>query len=60
MSSLKAIKRQDLSSGANNKLRAKGYIPAILYGGNVPNHIISISKKEILNIINSDTFYPKF
>ncbi len=59
MSSLKAIKRQDLSSGANNKLRAKGYIPAILYGGNVPNQIISISKKEILNIINSDTFLSK-
>ena len=48
MSNLKAIKRENLtSSGSNNKLRAKGFIPAILYGGKDPNQNISISKKEI-------------
>ena len=44
---LKATKRINLSSGSNNKLRADGHIPAILYGGKVPNQNISISKKEI-------------
>ena len=40
-------------------MRAQGYIPAILYGGKDPNQNISISKKEISNIINSDTFLSK-
>ena len=59
MSNLKATKRENLSSGSNNKLRAKGLIPAILYGGKDPNLNISINKKEISNIINSDTFLSK-
>ena len=59
MSNLKATKRENLTSGSNNKLRAKGYIPAILYGGKNPNQNISISKKDITNIINSETFLSK-
>ena len=59
MDNLKAIKRNNLSSGSNNKLRAEGFIPAILYGGKDPNQNISVSKKEISNIINSDTFLSK-
>ena len=59
MSDLKAIKREKISSGSNNKLRTEGFIPAILYGGKDPNQNISISKKEISNIINSDTFLSK-
>ena len=47
MNNLKATKRENLSSGSNNKLRAEGLIPAILYGGNNPNLNISINKKEI-------------
>ena len=59
MSNLKATKRENSTSGSNNKLRAEGLIPAILYGGKDPNQNISISKKEISNIINSDTFLSK-
>jgi len=59
MSNLKATKRENLSSGSNNKLRAKGLIPAILYGGKNQNQNISVSKKEISNIINSETFLSK-
>ena len=59
MSNLKAIKRESLSSGSNNKLREQGLIPAIIYGGKDPNKNISISKKEIISIINSDTFLSK-
>ncbi len=59
MSNLKAKKRENLSTGSNNKLRAEGLIPAILYGGKDPNQNISINKKEISNIINSDTFLSK-
>ena len=59
MSNLKAIKRESISTGSNNKLRASGLIPAILYGGKDANQNISIEKKEIKNIINSDTFLSK-
>ena len=59
MNNLKALKRENLTSGSNNKLRSKGLIPAILYGGKDPNQNISVSKKDLSNIINSDTFYQK-
>ena len=59
MSNLKAIKREGTSSGSNNKLRSEGLIPAILYGGKEANLNISIQKKEISNLINSDTFLSK-
>ena len=59
MSDLKATKREKLTTGSNNNLRAKGFIPAILYGGKENNLNISVSKKELSNIINSDTFLSK-
>ena len=59
MSNLKAIKRENTSSGSNNKLRSEGFIPAILYGGKEANKNISIEKKDIKNLIHSDTFLSK-
>ena len=59
MSNIKAIKRENTSSGSNNKLRSQGLIPAILYGGKDANQNISIQIKEIKNLINSDTFLSK-
>ena len=53
MSNLKAIKRESTSSGSNNKLRAEGLIPAILYGGKDANQNISIKMKEIKALVNS-------
>ena len=59
MSNLKAIKRENISSGSNNKLRSEGLIPAILYGGKEANKNISIEQKDIKNLIHSDTFLSK-
>ena len=59
MSNLKAIKREYTSSGSNNKLRSEGLIPAVLYGGKEINKNISIEKKDIKNLIHSDTFLSK-
>ena len=59
MNNLKAIKRVNTSSGSNSKLRSDGLIPAIIYGGKDANQNISISKKEIKNIVSSDTFLSK-
>ena len=59
MSNLKATKRENTSSGSNNKLRSEGLIPAILYGGKDSNKNISVNKKEIQSLIYSDTFLSK-
>ena len=59
MNNLKAIKRESTSSGTNNKLRSEGLIPAILYGGKDANQNISVQKKDLKNLINSDTFLSK-
>jgi large subunit ribosomal protein L25 len=59
MNNLKAIKRENSSSGSNNKLRTAGMVPAILYGGKDPNENISVEKKSLKNIVNSDTFLSK-
>ena len=59
MSNLKATKRENTSSSSTNKLRATGFIPAILYGGKDPNQKISIEKKAVRDIIRSDNFLSK-
>ncbi|MFL2889855.1 MAG: 50S ribosomal protein L25/general stress protein Ctc [Pelagibacteraceae bacterium] len=56
MNNLKAIKREGRSNGETKKLRADGLIPCILYGGKDENSKISIEKKSISKILNSDSF----
>jgi large subunit ribosomal protein L25 len=56
MNNLKAIKRETATGGQLNKLRESGFIPAILYGGKDPNTKISVQKKLVENILNSDSF----
>ena len=59
MINLKAITRDTVTSGQLNKLRESGFIPAILYGGKDPNAKISIEKKLVKNILNSESFLSK-
>jgi|TARA_B110000285_G_scaffold136513_2_gene152902 large subunit ribosomal protein L25 len=56
MNNLKATKRETVTSGQLNKLRESGFIPGIIYGGKDPNAKISIEKKLIKNILNSESF----
>ena len=56
MNNLKAIKRATTTAGQLNKLRESGFIPAILYGGKDPNSNISVEKKLVKNILNSESF----
>jgi len=56
MNNLKATKRETATSGQLNKLRENGFIPGILYGGKDPNAKISIEKKLIKNILNTESF----
>ena len=56
MNNLKATKRETATAGQLHKLRESGFIPAILYGGKDPNAKISIDKKNIKNVLNSESF----
>ncbi len=56
MNNLKATKRDNTKTSYTNKLRATGYIPAILYGGQNPNMNIAVEKKSIQNLISSESF----
>ena len=53
---LKATKRESKTSGDLNNLRSKGFIPAILYGGNNPSLKISIEEKLLNKVFSSDSF----
>ena len=59
MNNLKATIRENTTTGQTRKLRTDGLIPAILYGGKNPNTKISIDKKSIRPILNSESFLSK-
>ena len=56
MTSLSATIRETKTRGEINKLREKGFIPCIIYGGTEKNQKIYINKKIVKNIINSENF----
>ena len=56
MTNLEANLRQKSSKGTNNTLRKEGMIPAVLYGGDQENELISISKKHLKNLLDQENF----
>ena len=56
MSILQATIRDTKTKGQVNVLRNDGNVPGIVYGGELPNEKISISTKEIKNLINKKNF----
>ena len=52
MTSLSATIRETKTRGEINSLRAKGFIPCIIYGGVEKNQKIYINKKIIKNLIS--------
>ena len=59
MSTIVATIRKTETKGQVNLLRQDGHVPGIIYGGENPNEKISISKKEITNLINKENFLSK-
>ena len=59
MNILKATKRNTVTNGQINKLRADGFVPAVLYGGKKNNLNISLEKLHIEKILKSETFMSK-
>jgi large subunit ribosomal protein L25 len=56
MSTIQATIRNTHTKGQVNVLRNNGNVPGIVYGGELPNEKISITKKEIKNLINKENF----
>ena len=56
MSSILATIRDTKTKGQVNDLRSKGNVPGIVYGGEEPNEKISITTKELKNLINKKNF----
>ena len=56
MSSILATIRETKTKGQVNELRSAGNVPGIVYGGEQPNEKISITTKEIKNLINKENF----
>ena len=56
MSTIQATIRETKTKGQVNDLRSKGNVPGIVYGGEQPNEKISITTKELKNLINKKNF----
>ncbi len=56
MSNLEANQRSETSRGSNNSLRKNGLVPAVLYGGEEKNELISVSKKHLKYLLDQENF----
>ena len=56
MNTIEATIRNTNTKGEINSLRIKGNIPAIIYGGSEKNQKISLSKKNLKNLIEKENF----
>ena len=56
MSIIQATIRETKTKGQVNELRSTGNVPGIVYGGEQPNEKISITTKELKNLINKENF----
>ena len=56
MSLIQATIRNTKTRGELNNLRKDGNVPGVIYGGESANEKISLSKKEVKNLINKENF----
>ena len=54
MSLLAATIRETKTKGEVKSLRSEGMVPGIIYGGEEPNQKISVSVKEVKNLLNKE------
>lgn len=52
---VKSEKRQGMGSNAACRLRAQGFVPAVLYGGSMDSQPLVLSKKDIVQILRLES-----
>ena len=52
---LEAVRRDTRGKNENNRTRAKGHIPAVVYGGAGQSEAVSVDPKALLAILHSDS-----
>lgn len=52
---IKAEKRTELGKNASGRLRRQGLVPAILYGESIENIPLTLKKKDVIEILKSET-----
>ncbi|MBN2264670.1 MAG: 50S ribosomal protein L25 [Candidatus Aminicenantes bacterium] len=52
---VKTEKRQDLGSNASRRLRARGLVPAVLYGGSMASMPLVLDKNDVVRIMRLET-----
>jgi large subunit ribosomal protein L25 len=52
---VKSEKREGLGSNASRRLRAQGFVPAVLYGESMESQPLVVSKKDIIQILRLET-----
>ena len=56
MNSIEVTSRNTSTKGQVNKLRQKGEVPGVIYGGTIENQKIYLSKKEVKTLIDQENF----
>ena len=56
MNSIEVIIRSTKTRGEVNTLRAKDFVPGIIYGGKDKNQKVSISKKLVKSLLDKENF----
>ncbi len=52
---IKGEKREEFGKNASRRLRRAGRVPAVLYGGSMSNTHLALQKKDIFNILRSES-----
>ncbi|MGF1529662.1 MAG: 50S ribosomal protein L25/general stress protein Ctc [Candidatus Competibacterales bacterium] len=55
--SLNAWPRDEVGKGASRRLRRRGLVPAVIYGGDKPPQSITIEQREIVRNLKEEGFY---
>jgi large subunit ribosomal protein L25 len=57
LTSLSAQPREGVGKGANRSLRRSGRVPAVVYGDNAPQEMISLEARELRRALHSPRFF---
>lgn len=52
---IKSEKREDIGKNASRRVRREGNVPAVLYGADIENVLLTLKKNDIFSVLKSET-----